>query len=107
MAVFAVPDRIVTMREKIARAIHASMDEPMPRFVQQKWEDLTDLAREAMFRRADAVLDALTEPTLEMGDAGRDVTGAGHPYSPEPIPPLGYLQIGLIWNRMIAKAKEE
>jgi hypothetical protein len=47
------------MIERAGRAIHKAMDAPMPRFVQQRWEDLTELARRAMMIRAIAAIGAL------------------------------------------------
>jgi hypothetical protein len=43
---------MTSMPERVARAIATAMDQPLPRFVQQRWEDLTPQAREAMQIRA-------------------------------------------------------
>lgn len=41
------------------------------------------------------------EMTREMSDAGRDATG-GYPYAPHDIPKLGYMQVNIIWNAILA-----
>lgn len=74
------------MRERIARALAEDIDRTMPRFVQQKWDDLTDLAKAAMFRRADAVLEAMMVPTPEMlravdGEDADKMVARGRAYS--------------------------
>lgn len=79
------------MIERVAKAIHTAMDEPMPRFVQQKWEDLTDLAREAMLQRARAAIEAMREPDDDMLTAGFDAGDFECPLTP-------------IWQAMIDKA---
>lgn len=56
----------MNMREKIARALADDIQDPLPRFTHQKWEDLTELAKDAMFRRADAALSAMREPDEAM-----------------------------------------
>jgi len=54
------------MREKIARAIYHGTPRNKP------WEQLSAYKRGQYVREADAVLDALKEPTEGMVDAGWD-----------------------------------
>lgn len=62
----------VTMREKIARAMLEDINDSLPRFTAQTWEQCTDLARESLLRRADNVLRAMREPTEKsLGAMGR------------------------------------
>ena len=57
---------MTSMREKIARAIAAGFEKDFPARTQQTWEELSLPAKAAMLSRADAVLDALLEPTEGM-----------------------------------------
>lgn len=45
--------------ERAARAVHMAMDQPMPKFVRQSWEQLTPPARRAMLLRAIGAIRAL------------------------------------------------
>jgi len=54
------------MVERVARACHAAIEATLPARCHQRWEDITLLAREAMFVRARAAIEAMREPTTEM-----------------------------------------
>lgn len=88
------------MRERIARALAEDTDRTMPRFVQQKWEGLTGLARAAMYRRADAVLEAMRTPTLHMKQEAGDAVIVG-------CCNLQLRDAEKVWNIMIDAAAKE
>lgn len=71
----------MTMREKMARAIHDTVPRHFPRDVAVRpWEDEPPRVREPLLAVADAVLDALLEPTEGMIEFGIDAakTAADH-----------------------------
>lgn len=54
------------MVERVAMALAAEMEEGFPRFTQQRWDQLTVLARAAFRQRARVAIEAMREPTAEM-----------------------------------------
>lgn len=48
--------------ERVARAICDDIDDGLPAFTRQKWEDLTPLARATLRKRARAAIEAMREP---------------------------------------------
>lgn len=79
---------MTSMREKIARAIHAK--------TLGVWDMLHPVYQAAYLEQADAVLDAMEEPTTQMLGAAADYS-ATHQHS---IHGAGY------WQAMITAAKE-
>lgn len=75
----------MTMRERIARALwndNNSMD--------AEYDDLSKAVQGVMLKRADAVLNAMREPTEAMQEAGAAVISGGANFAHDrPLPTLG------------------
>lgn len=54
------------MIERVAMALASDMEEGFPRFTQQRWDQMTALARAAHRQRARVAIEAMREPTLAM-----------------------------------------
>jgi len=97
---------MTSMREKIARAICTYMEAGFPTRVQMEWGELSAPARAAMFARADAVLDALMEPTSGMELAGGLKYEAMWFENDDAFTGVIFTDMGAIFRAMIQAARD-
>ena len=68
------------MIERVARALASDMEEGFPRFTQQRWDQMTALARAAYRQRARVAIEAMVEPTNGMlGEAAKAMSPGKRP----------------------------